>query len=234
MLIRAINAITLLLMVTFLCGCQGELALYQGLAEPAANAIVAELKDKGIDAAKQSDKTGYSVSIAMSDLPEAVKILHSAGLPSQSYVSLGDVFRKEGMISSPLEERVRYIYALSQELEFTLSQIDGVIMARVHIVLPERISAGEPIQPASAAVFIKYNRDIHVEKLQPVIRRMARSSIPGMVDADDKKLSISFIPTTEYKTQSIVAENKKPNTMILYLLGCLCLLASFYFFIQKK
>ena len=73
-----------------------------------------------------------------------------------------------------------------------------------------------------------------MEKLQPVIRRMALSSIPGMVDADDKKLSISFIPTTEYKTQDVAPENKKPNTMILYLLGCLCLLASFYFFIQKK
>ena len=87
----------------------------------------------------------------------AVRTLEAAGLPRVARATLGDTFRKEGVISTPLEERARYIYALSQELETTLSNIDGVIVARVHVVLPERVAPGEPVQPASASVFIKHD-----------------------------------------------------------------------------
>lgn len=131
----------------------------------------------------------------------AVRVLNAAGLPRQSRASLGDIFKKEGVISTPLEERARYIYALSQELEATLSQIDGVIVARVHVVLPERIAPGEPVQPASAAVFIKHSAALDPDSVRGRIQQMVASSIPGMStqSAESKKFSIVFVPAAEFQ-----------------------------------
>ena len=125
------------------------------------------------------------------------------GLPKVARSTLGDIFRKEGVISTPLEERARYIYALSQELEATLSNIDGVIVARVHVVLPERVAPGEPVQPASASVFIKHDPRLDPDNIQPRVRRMVASSIPGMASAieNTQKLTVVFLPATAYQEQ---------------------------------
>lgn len=88
---------------------------------------------------------------------------------------------------------------MSQELEQTLSQIDGVVVARVHVVLPERIAPGEPVQPASAAVFIKHRPELDPDSVLPRIRRMVASSIPGIGGADDKKLAVVFVPAQGYR-----------------------------------
>lgn len=133
------------------------------------------------------------------ELNRAVHILDAAGLPRPARTNLGEVFQKNGVISTPLEERARYIYALSQEVESTLSQIDGVIVARVHVVLPERIAPGEPVQPASAAVFIKYRPDLDPDVIEPRIRRMVASSLPGLAGRSDKDLAIVFVPAESYQ-----------------------------------
>jgi type III secretion protein J len=112
------------------------------------------------------------------------------------------------VISTPLEERARYIYALSQELEATLSQIDGVIVARVHVVLPERIAPGEPVQPASAAVFIKHTSALDPDSVRGRIQQMVASSIPGMSGEplDSKKFAIVFVPAAEFQdTERLVS-----------------------------
>ena len=43
-----------------------------------------------------------------------------------------------GVDLEPEEDRVRYVYGLSQELSDTLEKMDGVLLARVHIVLPAK------------------------------------------------------------------------------------------------
>ncbi|BAP46084.1 type III secretion inner membrane ring lipoprotein SctJ [Pseudomonas sp. 21LCFQ02] len=196
---KVIRLLALLSVVLALAGCGDRMELHRDLTEQDANEIMAELADKNISAYKRLDKSSVSVLVAAQDISRAVRALEAVGLPRRSRSSLGEVFRKEGVISSPLEERARYIYALSQELEQTLSQIDGVVVARVHVVLPERIAPGEPVQPASAAVFIKHRDGMEPDSVLPRIRRMVASSIPGMAGADDKKLAVVFVPSQEYR-----------------------------------
>ncbi|WP_230116101.1 type III secretion system inner membrane ring lipoprotein SctJ, partial [Stenotrophomonas lactitubi] len=136
-------------------GCGESVELHRQLSEQDANEVIAELADKHIRAQKVPAKDGVVVRVNAADISRAVRTLEAVGLPKVARATMGDTFRKEGVISTPLEERARYIYALSQELEATLSNIDGVIVARVHVVLPERVAPGEPVQPASASVFIK-------------------------------------------------------------------------------
>ncbi|MFP1841466.1 type III secretion system inner membrane ring lipoprotein SctJ [Lonsdalea quercina] len=189
----------LLLLIWILAGCGDRVELYRNLSENDANEVIAELSSYHIDAEKSIDKTGITLLIDAYDIERAVNILNAAGLPRQNRTNLGEVFQKTGVISTPLEERARYIYALSQEVESTLSQIDGIVVARVHVVLPERIAPGEPIQPASAAVFIKHRADLDPDSIRPRIRRMVASSIPGLSGKSDKDLSIVFSLAKPYQ-----------------------------------
>ncbi|MBC3300469.1 type III secretion inner membrane ring lipoprotein SctJ [Pseudomonas sp. SWRI18] len=184
-------------------GCSDRVELHRQLSEQEANEVIAELADKHIRAQKIPAKDGVIVAIKANDMGRAVRTLEAAGLPRVARTTLGDTFRKEGVISTPLEERARYIYALSQELEATLSKIDGVIVARVHVVLPERIAPGEPVQPASASVFIKHDPRLDPDNIRARVRRMVASSIPGMATAIDnpQKLSVIFVPATPYQEQ---------------------------------
>ncbi|MEJ2418897.1 MAG: type III secretion inner membrane ring lipoprotein SctJ [Exilibacterium sp.] len=184
--------------LTALCGCERRVELLSELSERDANEVVAVLSNKQIEATKNVGKDGVSVIVDSLEMPRAVRMLEAAGLPRRSRTSFGDVFKKEGVISTPLEERARYIYATSQELESTLSLIDGVVVARVHVVLPERIAPGEPVQPASAAVFIKHRSHLDPDVVKPRVRRMMQNSIPGLAE-NQAKLSVVFLPAEEYK-----------------------------------
>ena len=152
-----------------LCACARQVELMAAMPEAEANEVMAALQNAGIEAQKKPGKEGMvSLSIEAAHLGRAVDLLRAKGLPQQRHAGMGQVFKKEGLISSPLEERARYLYALSQELGATLSQIDGVVVARVHVVLPERGTAGDPGMPSSAAVFIKhqegYNLDVLLQR----------------------------------------------------------------------
>ncbi|WP_426630594.1 type III secretion system inner membrane ring lipoprotein SctJ [Pandoraea pnomenusa] len=171
--------------------CTSRVELLSALPENDANEILSTLLNAGINAEKRANKEGFTVNVDPSQVASAMSALHAQGLPRDPYVSIGQVFRKDGLISSPLEERARYLYALSQELAFTLTKIDGVLTARVHIVLPERIGKDEAVTPSSAAIFIKYRDDVAVDTLQPQLRKLVSNSIPGL-SAD--KVSFILVP----------------------------------------
>lgn len=202
------RACSTLLMCLLLTACGERSALHSRLSEQDANEVIAELADKHIEASKRIEKDGITLLVDAADMNSAVHVLEAAGLPRRSRSSLGDIFRKEGVISTPLEERARYIYALSQELESTLSQIDGVVLARVHVVLPERVAPGEPVQPASASVFIKHTAALDPDSITPRVRNLIASGIPGMADAthNASKLSVVFVPTAPYQERRKMAQ----------------------------
>jgi type III secretion protein J len=172
-------------------GCGGQVELMASMPETEANEIMAALQNANITARKIPGKEGnVGVTIDSDKVGRAVDLLREKGLPRERFAGMGQVFRKEGLISSPLEERARYLYALSQELGATISQIDGVIVARVHVVLPERTVTGEASVPSSAAVFIKHQEGYDLDTVQPLIRRLVTNSIPGLTT---EKVSIVLV-----------------------------------------
>jgi type III secretion protein J len=185
-----------MLAAVLLSACSKLVTLQAGLKDADANEIVLVLNQNGIEVEKHRDKEGVTLMVAEEDLSRASAAMNAAGLPKRTPASLGEVFKRQGMISSPLEERVRYIYGLSEELEFTLQQFDRVISARVHVVLPERVAPGEPIMPSSAAVFIKYRPPLDEDAMMPRIHNLVASSIPGLAgEGDSNKISVVMIPT---------------------------------------
>lgn len=168
-----------LALAALLAAC-GEQTLYAKLDERQANDMVSALRLAGVQANKVAKEGGFEVVTAEADFARAVQILKSQGLPREDYDSLGSVFKREGFVSTPVEERARLMHALSQELSHTLTSIDGVLQARVTLVVPERHPLSDKVQPSSASVMIKHRPGLDVEALLPKVRALVVNSIEGL------------------------------------------------------
>jgi type III secretion protein J len=186
-----IRIFALLWGAAILGGC-GRNPLYSDLTESQANEVQAALLSVHIDADKTPmvKSKGWSVSVARDEIPKAMAVLNAAGLPRQPLRSLGDVFPKESLVSSPLEERARYIFALSQEVQQTLMQLDGIVDARVHIALPERSLLDDRPQSASASVVIIERPGANLEMRETDIKAIVTDGIEGLRDIN--RVTVKF------------------------------------------
>jgi len=180
-----------LLAVLVLAGC-GRQELYGQLSERQANEMVALLQSAGIDARKEAREAGqFAISSQQEHFGRAIELLHANGYPRGNFDNVGQVFKKEGFVSTPVEERARLMYALSQELANTLQTIDGVIVARVHLAVPEKDPLADKPRPASASVFIKYRpgRD-----LTPQIGQMKALVVNGVEGLPYENVTVALFP----------------------------------------
>lgn len=183
-----------LALLCLLCGLLAacKVQLYSGLAQRDANEMLAVLLRAGIDAETVAEKESVALKVEQSQIDRAIELLNSRGLPRQKIATLGDVFKQDGLISSPLEQRARFIYAMSEELSRTLTQLDGVISARVHIVIPERRPNEATTAAPSAAIFIKYHDDYDLNGYVPQIKQLVANSVEGL---NYDKVSVVLFPS---------------------------------------
>lgn len=174
-----------------LMGCRET--MFANLREQDANEIIAVLRQNHIAAQKVAGTEQYwGIEVAGDDFPRAVSVLRENGLPRAPHATLGELFRKEGLVSTPSEERIRFVFAQQQELENTLSRIDGVIAARVHVVIPQNDPLSEKVRPASASVFLKHRTDVDLTASIPQIKALVASSIEGLAH---ESVSLSMFPS---------------------------------------
>ncbi|ELY22643.1 Type III secretion system lipoprotein HrcJ/YscJ [Vreelandella titanicae BH1] len=176
---NALRGMVFLVMALLLQACDTD--LYTNLDEREANIIVATLARNGIPAARQAQDEGQmTVTVSEERFAEAVEILDRAGLPEQKFANMGDIFQGNGLVSSPVQERAQMIFALSQELSHTVSQIDGVLSARVHVVLPDNDLLQQNSTPSSASVFVRYIPSLEIAPLIPQIKTLVANGIAGL------------------------------------------------------
>ncbi|SDR14782.1 type III secretion inner membrane ring lipoprotein SctJ [Pseudovibrio sp. Tun.PSC04-5.I4] len=169
--------------------------LYTNLSEQEANTMLSLLLENGVSASKLGLGEGVvTLQVDDNDIQRAVTILNANGLPKRTRDTLGQVFKKSGIISSPFEERIRFVYALSEEVAETITEIDGIVAARVHIVLPKKADLGEEVKPSSAAIFIKHRPEFDIEFLIPQIKRLVSNAIEGVAYAS---VSVALVPARE-------------------------------------
>jgi type III secretion protein J len=204
-------ALSLLGLAAALLGGCSRSPLYSDLNESQANEVQAALLSAHIDADKlpQTKSKGWSVAVAHDEIPKAMGVLSAAGLPRQPLRTLGDVFPKEGFVSSPLEERARYIFALSQEVQQTLMQLDGIVDARVHIALPERNLMDDKPESASASVVVIERPGANLEMRETDIKAIVTDGIEGLRDIN--RVTVKFFtrhaPNTGVATAGIVLQD---------------------------
>ena len=171
-----------------LAGCSTN--VLHAVDERAANEATAALERAGIGAEKVADEASpgagaaapFTVRVATGDANRAIDLLHALGLPREHRRGFAETYGQPSLIPSPSEERARYLNATSGEIEKTLETIDGVLEARVHLVLedadPLALDA-KPRAPARAAVLIK-QRPGAPAVAERDIQRLVAGSVAGL------------------------------------------------------
>lgn len=163
-----------------LVGCGPEV-LYSNLSESDANTMMGLLLVRNIQAVKTAQKENlFSISVPRQQFAAATDLLKWYGIPSEKFSGIGEVFKKTGIVSSPSEEKIRFMYALSQQISETLSHIDGVLVARVSLVLPKNDPYTETLTPSSASVFLKFRPGSVPATLVPQIKTLVMKSVEGL------------------------------------------------------
>jgi type III secretion protein J len=215
-----------LVLMSFLAGCQVD--LHTKLSEADANDILGALLAAGLDARKHSLDAGktWNISVEEAQTVPAIGVLRDNALPHERRATLGDLFKKEGLISSPTEERVRFLYGIQQSLADTLSKIDGVIVARVHIVLPNNDPLAPVTKPSSASIFVKYRRGGEIQSLVPAIKNLVVHAVEGL---EYNQVTVTLVPASGSRAadaQAAASEPAKSSTspLLLPIVGALVLL----------
>lgn len=185
---RALPAILIVVMLavgflawTFLAE-PARTALYPGMAEADKSAVVETLTGAGIDVVV--DTTSGDVMVASNDYYRARMMLASAGLP-QSVPAGSDMLTELPMGASRSVEGARLRQAQEFDLARSISEIDVVQSARVHLALPERTAFLRDTQPPRASVFLQlaFGRSLDRGQVDAIVN-LVSSSVPGMARQD--------------------------------------------------
>ncbi|XXF76502.1 flagellar M-ring protein FliF [Myxococcaceae bacterium GXIMD 01537] len=166
----------ILLLLLGVTGCRER--IQHGLDERQANELQTVLAGRGLDARKVQEagkKPTWAIEVADEHATRAVRILAELGLPRPEAETGCDVFGGGGLVRTPVEEQVCRVRVLERGLEKTLEGMEGVLLARVHLVMPP------PPRPGLVAVPSKASAMLRVEPGWAAKLRQSQESIRGLL-----------------------------------------------------
>ena len=156
--------------------------LYASLPESEKSRVVDALKNAGVDVAL--DPTTGDVIVPVSDYHSSRMTLAAQGLPASipdGYDALSDI----PMGSSRSVETVRLKQTQEVELARSISEIEGLVTARVHLAIPEKSVFARASTPPSGSVFLQMEngRSLSRQQVDAIVHLVA-SSVPFMAKND--------------------------------------------------
>ena len=151
--------------------------LFSGLSPQDANAIVDRLRDSGVQYTLSDG--GTAVLVPSTRVHELRMAMADDGLPSGGGVGF-EIFDRSDYGTTNYVQKVNYRRALEGELARTISALDQVRSARVHLVLPEKRLFAKDQEAARASVTIKLTRrTMDPERVQSILHLVA-SAVEGL------------------------------------------------------
>jgi type III secretion protein J len=197
-------------------GCSSQ-NLYANQSEQHANEMIAVLGENGIEADKEAGEEGmYNVNVAQSDFAKAVELLRARGLPREQFESLGTIFKPGGLNETPLAQRARLVFGLQQELSQTISEIDGVVTARVQLAMPQPDPLSQDIKPSSASVLVKYRTGFDLRSQTSAIKALVANGVEGLTY---EKVSVVMVPAQSLPQTKTDNDSISFSTLGQILLG---------------
>jgi len=157
--------------------------LYSDLQKNESARIGQVLREMNIAFDIQND--GTAVLVAPEDARAARMRLAERGLPSGDAAGY-ELFDDTGALGlTSFMQQVTKTRALEGELARTMQTMEGVVAARVHLVLPEREAFNRAASRPSASVFIHVEDSSSKAREKAVaIQRLVSSAVPGLKAED--------------------------------------------------
>jgi len=127
------------------------------------------------------DSATGQITVPTSRYHEARIFLASKGLPKTSNAGIDSLKDQSAMTTSQFMEQVRYTAAMEQELARSITQIDSIQSARVHLALPKQSVFVRDRTPPKASVVVTPfpGRFVSPTQVQALVHLVA-SSVPLM------------------------------------------------------
>ena len=156
--------------------------LYASLPEAEKARVIDAPKNAGVDVTL--DPTTGDVIVPVRDYHSSRMTLAAQGLPASipdGYEALSDL----PMGSSRSVEQVRLKQTQEIELARSVSEIEGVVSARIHLAIPEKSVFARASTPPSASVFVQMENGRSLSRQQvDAIVHLVSSSVPFMAKND--------------------------------------------------
>lgn len=196
----------LLLAAAGLTACSQQ-TLYSKLDEREANQQVSVLLEAGIQARKLARDNAFAVTVPGDDLGRANQILAEHGLPQQPFANRCTVFKKEGFVTTTMQEHQLRTCAISDEISHALMALNGVLDARVVLDVPMRNPLADKVQPPRASVVVKLRQGVDADAMKSTVKRVVVHTIDGLQHdnvsvehsiADPKPVSSTQVATSHF------------------------------------
>jgi len=169
--------------------------LYGDLSTIDSGAISAKLQEANIPFEVSQDST--RITVPDTDVGKARMLLAAAGLPNGGSMGYELFDNQSGFGTTNAVQNINAVRALEGELSRTISSLDPVRSARVHLVLPQRELFARESRPSSASVALGLRPGRHLEPEQvAAIQSLVGSAVPelkaenvSIIDQDGKLLA---------------------------------------------
>ncbi len=163
-------------------GSDGEsrMALLYGDLDIREASQMADLLEKA-HIKRELNAQNDQIMVPEADVASARLLLAKSNLPSGGTVGYEIFDRGDGLTSTQFQQEINQTRALEGELVRSITLIEGVRGARVHLVLPHRDLFAQDAQPAQASVLLtmRNSTPLDAQAIQAILN-LVSAAVPGL------------------------------------------------------
>lgn len=195
MLLTLVGLVVFFVFIAVRSAAPNMTLLYGDLSSSDTTAIAAQLDMSNIPYQMSAD--GGQIMVPQSEVGSARMLLAREGLPGNGSMGYEIFDRQQGFGTTSFVQNINQLRALEGEIARTITTLEPIRTARVHLVLPERALFSRESQPATASVFVSLRNTANVGAEQIAsIRHLVASAVPqlkpdrvALIDSDGNLLA---------------------------------------------
>lgn len=157
--------------------------LFSGMEAQESSEVVTVLQQMNVN--YKLDPTTGAVMVPAAKIQELRLRLASEGLPRSAAQGMDMLNQDQGFGTSQFIEQARYQRAMEQELARSISSLQNVRSARVHLAIPKQSVFVRDRRPPTASVVVNLFAGRQLDRGQmSAISHMVASSVPNMNSSD--------------------------------------------------